>query len=575
MASDASAAVHLSEAATELQRGLSRARLRVRLLLTLRLATLGGAMVAGVAAVAVLLLRLGDIWYPVLLPETTLFVVGAGALVAALLWPLSDQTIAASVDRRLRLGDRLGTAVQLAAVPQQSGMEHAMVSDALHHLRRVRRSDAYPLRVYRSTKVMGLCLGALLAVQMLPIPPLLVSPQDREDQALLRKQAAKIELVAKQLRQEAKKAGDAQAQKVARRLEKLAQQLRRGKLDKKQALLSFKEMEKQLEAVKKNVAPPALKTAGQAAEEFKKAGRERLASRAQQLAKQAAQQGKRELANKLENLAERTKQAEQARELKRLGNELKQHAATLGVDLQLPVDLAAMLAEALAGEDWEAALEKLGELGESLENPARELSEEELQKLAEQLDELAKILKDTDLEELAECLGEVVKCLKVGECELAAKCLAKGLKECESKICALKLAEACGEGRKCLGGCLLACRGAGMGIASAGRGVGPDRGTQKSIPPNAEAASLYAPRATDTSGTKQRVRGQVRPQGEMLATTEKGAPLNVSESRVPYYEVMGDYSKAVEEALAREDVPPAYRRTVREYFDALQAGTEP
>lgn len=577
MASDAATVVHSNQAVTDLHRGLSRARRRVRLLLAVRLATLGIAVLAGAAAVVVLLLELGDIWYPSLLPEVALAAVVVGALVAALVWTLPNRTMAASVDRRLGLRDRLGTAVQLTGSPEPSGMDEAMISDALHHLRRVRTEEAYPLRVYRPTKVAGLSLVALLAVQVLPIPPLFIPTQQREDKALLRKQAANIEPVAKKLREAAKKAGDVQAQKVARKLEKLAQQLRRGKLDKKQALLSFKEMEKQLESVKDEAAPPALKTAAQAAEELKKAGRERLASRAQHLAEQAARQGDRELASKLENMAKQARQAEQSADLKRLGNELKQHAAKLGAGSRLPADLAARLSEALASEDWEAAIQELGELGDCLADFGDELSDEELQKLAEEIAELAEILKDTDLEKLTECLGDVIKCLKAGECERAAQCLAKGLKECEGKVCALKLAKTSGEAGKCLGGCCLACRGAGAstGTARTGRGVGPDTGSQKSIPPNAEAASLYAPRTTETSGTKERVSTQVRPQGEMLATTEKGPPLKVSESRVPYYEVIGDYSKAVEEALSREEVPPGYRGTVREYFDALQSGTEP
>ncbi len=577
MASDAATVVHSNQAVTDLHRGLGRARRRVRLLLAVRLATLGIAVLAGAAAVVVLLLKLGDMWYPLLLPEAALAVVVGGALVAALVWALPDRTIAASVDRRLGLRDRLGTAVQLTATPQPSGMEQAMVADALHHVQRVRTEEAYPLRVYRSTKVAGLSLVALLAVQLLPIPPLFLSTQQREDKALLRKQAANIEPVAKKLREAAKKAGDAEAQRVARKLEKLAQQLRQGKLDKKQALLTFKEMEKELQSVQDEAAPPALKTAAQAARELQQAGRERLASGAQHLAEQAARQGDRELASKLENMAKQARQAERSADLKRLGNELKQHATKLGAGSRLPADLSARLSAALASEDWEATLAELSELDDCLANLASELSDEELQKLAEELAELAEILKDTDLEKLTECLGDVSKCLKAGECERAAQCLAKGLKECEGKVCALKLAKTSSEARKCLGGCRLACRGAGISTDTArgGLGIGPDRGSQESIPPDAEAASLYAPRTTETSGTKERVSTQVRPQGEMLATTEKGPPLTVSESRVPYYEVMGDYSKAVEEALSREEVPPGYRGTVREYFDALQSGTEP
>ena len=48
----------------------------------------------------------------------------------------------------------------------------------------------------------------------------------------------------------------------------------------------------------------------------------------------------------------------------------------------------------------------------------------------------------------------------------------------------------------------------------------------------------------------------------------------ISGSEVPYYEVIGEYSRAAEEALAKEEVPPLYRKTVREYFDALQGSEE-
>ena len=58
----------------------------------------------------------------------------------------------------------------------------------------------------------------------------------------------------------------------------------------------------------------------------------------------------------------------------------------------------------------------------------------------------------------------------------------------------------------------------------------------------------------------------------MMSTTEKGAPAVGSASRVPYYEVISDYSKTAEEALSKEEVPAAYRSTVRAYFRALQSG---
>ncbi len=60
-----------------------------------------------------------------------------------------------------------------------------------------------------------------------------------------------------------------------------------------------------------------------------------------------------------------------------------------------------------------------------------------------------------------------------------------------------------------------------------------------------------------------------------MTTTEKGAPVRITESRVPYYEVISDYSRSAEEALNREEVPAAYRTTVRAYFSALQSGAQP
>jgi len=111
-------------------------------------------------------------------------------------------------------------------------------------------------------------------------------------------------------------------------------------------------------------------------------------------------------------------------------------------------------------------------------------------------------------------------------------------------------------------------------MAGATRGAGYDSHGQDGSPIPSPPVSLYAPRETDTEGDLTRVRGQMRPTGEMLTTTETGAPETASDSHVPYYEVVGEYSRAAEEALSREEVPPSYRKTVRAYFQALQSGSE-
>ena len=576
MSADISAYISLDAAPKVLERGLRGLRRRVRLVLVIRIAALGLCVLAGAAALVVVLLRLKGIWYPVLLPEAAPGIVVVGALLAALLWRLPDKTVAVSADRRLRLRDRLATALQLARGGPRPGMEEAMVTDALHHLRRARPKEAYPVRAYRCTKAAGFCVGALLLAQVLPIPPLLLSAREQEEKALLQHQATKIEPVAKKLAQEAEENRDAEARELARKLRKLAQDFRRGKVDKKKALLSLSQLQKELETLEKKVAPPALKTAHKAAEELSEAGRENIANKAEQLAERAAKRGDREAETKLKNLAKRATEAKGASELKSLAAELGEQAAKSGQELRIPSDLAAKLSEAFAGEDWDAALEALSDLKGDLEELSGELSEEEMRELAEQLEELAKILKDTDLDELVECLRKAGECLKSGDCDGAAQCLAKGVGKGKGKAAALGLGKASGDCDKCLQATADDLRGRGGSAlrSSSGMGTGPDQGSQKAIPRDAEAARLFAPRTTETSGSLEKVEGQVRPQGDMFAITEQGAPLNSSDSRVPYYEVLADYSRAAEEALSREEVPLSYRSTVRDYFRALQSGTD-
>ena len=569
MASDASA-IATPVAPRTLRAGLSRLRRRARLLLAVRFGSLTLAITAGAGAAAVVVLRLADMWYPPLLPEV---VMGASVLAAALvclLWHLPDRVIATSADRRLGLKDRLGSAVEFLARGAPSGMERAAVSDAADYVRRSRANEAYPLGFYRGAKAAGLCLAALLLAQTLPIPPLLVSPRAREERAALRREASKIEPLARKLEEAAKRDDNAEAAQLSHRLRELARKLDQGKLDKKQALLEVKKLDEDLAQFERKLGPPPVKTAGEAAEELQSAARESIASKAMELARKTAQSGDRQAAEEFKQLAERAKQAATPSELSDLAKELGERAARAGLPLNLPPELAALLSQAFADLDMDLSDQALEELAKTAETWSSNLSAEEMARLAVELEALAKSLEGTDLSELAKSLREAAECLRAGDCESAARCLGKGCELCRGKLARVNLAAIC---RSCRGGLCGLC-GARSG-SGAGLGIGPDRGTQKAIPPNSPAAALYAPRSTETSGSLAPVRAQVRLQGPMLATTVKGAPSKLTESRVPYYQVISDYSKAAEEALSREDVPSSYRSTVQAYFDALQPGSAP
>ncbi|MDH7602070.1 MAG: hypothetical protein QHI38_07970 [Armatimonadota bacterium] len=58
--------------------------------------------------------------------------------------------------------------------------------------------------------------------------------------------------------------------------------------------------------------------------------------------------------------------------------------------------------------------------------------------------------------------------------------------------------------------------------------------------------------------------GAVFVSGDVKSAPDSALPLGVQYTNVPT-----DYRKAVENALARESIPPAYKARVREYFGAL------
>ena len=67
-----------------------------------------------------------------------------------------------------------------------------------------------------------------------------------------------------------------------------------------------------------------------------------------------------------------------------------------------------------------------------------------------------------------------------------------------------------------------------------------------------------------------KVGAQVGESGMVFSAGEtKGAPDTANPASVPYTQVITDYRKAAENALAKEKVPPVYRSRVKEYFGSL------
>jgi hypothetical protein len=546
-----------------LRRGIRALRLRVRLLIALRLAIAAVTIVSAGATLCILALRLRGVWYPPLAPEVALVAAALASLATGLLWPLPDRLIAASADRRLGLRDRIGSALHFLRAGALSGMDRAAVLDALGYLDALKAREAFPMRRPYGSSAAAICLGVLLLAQILPIPPLLLSPREREEKAELREVAARIEPLAKQLEEAATQVDDQEAAQVSKQLKKLAQQLQRGQVSKKQALLNLSELEKKVQRLDQKLAKP--KTAEELADSLRQAQQDSIGQKASELARQAAERGDKEAAKQLEQLARQAQQTDDQQKLNDLARQLEERAAKLGASLGLPPGLLGALSQSVAGADPGLSEQALKDLAEAAKDWPKDLSKEELEALAAELKELSKLLDGSDLKELSKLLSEASECLKSGNCDKAGAALGKAAKLAKGALAKAKLAAVCRSCKLGLGRCK------GGNVIVYGRG-GPM--PQKAIPPNAPGTQLFAPRQSENPGDLERVRAQINPQGPMLATTEKGAPPTGGASRVPYYEVISDYSKTAEEALAKEEVPPAYRGTVRDYFRALQSGKE-
>lgn len=65
----------------------------------------------------------------------------------------------------------------------------------------------------------------------------------------------------------------------------------------------------------------------------------------------------------------------------------------------------------------------------------------------------------------------------------------------------------------------------------------------------------------------QKAPGQHRP-GEAFSIPFMGAP-EEAEGAAPFYEVFGDYEKAAEKELHREEIPAAFRKQIKDYFESI------
>ena len=169
----------------------------------------------------------------------SLFLIPAVMLICSLLGLIRKKDYAVSLltaDRRLGLKERLSTAYELLKTKKNSPFSGLLVSDAVRHIEKVKPRDVYPATAPKKLKYLPI-FGIILAVLLLVDFGLTPSPTGAAwgDQDL-EIQGRKLEELGKRLAARARRDFLPETLNLAQEMERLGNDLQRGKLDRDEAI---------------------------------------------------------------------------------------------------------------------------------------------------------------------------------------------------------------------------------------------------------------------------------------------------------------------------------------------------
>lgn len=519
-----------------LKRELGKWDLRLRVQQSL--VWLPRGLLAGLV-VALLVAGAARLW-PIL-PQETVLVLGAllalvgmvAALVVVWLWRRSTLQAARLFDRRFGLKERMSAAVELAmgVLPAESAeLANRQYRQAMHTAAGVESARYLPLRMdWREWVVALIALFGLSLAIYLPNPQNEVLAQQAEVEQAITEELEELE----RLRQEALEEPGLTVEEreaVVETLEEAIQTLEQSGVTQEEALAALDSAERELRDLSE-----------QFAEERQQALQEAsglLAGTAAQEAAKALQEG--DLAGAAEALSE--------------------------------LDL-----DSLTPEQQQALAEALGEAAEELAGSDPEL--------AESLGEAAEALGEGDTGSAEANLDEAAESLAEGEGSSTAEVddLADQVGKGQAGVAGAGKNRPDQPGQGGMGQAPQAQPGEGPGRGSSGAGRGEGDGEAEGGVAGSEMPTDNAPgdggeTPFDEIYSPQRIGGEGGEDVDVPGDPGPGLPTGregdfvenpAGSSSVPYDEVYGDYSSAVNEAVDGGHVPLGLRDLVRQYFSRL------
>ena len=580
----------LPEALTATLRAATR---RIRFLLALRYVSRALCWSSLACLLAVALSKLHLVFEPPA-PRLLFGVIGLSALggfAAAYVRRLTPLAVAKSTDRRTDLKDRLSSAVefQMSGIDPSAPFYGEQLADAARAVQGVDLKAAYPSRVPKEL-IVGVVLAlTLFGSYFLPSLPLFWSKDKKSEVAEVKKKGIEIIKLAEDKQKTADQQKLPETKKAAAEAKKLGEAMEKGKMTKKESLISLQKLLKKMEETQKHSADKEASKMKQASADMKRT--------LDKMQKEMAQQQKEKEAQ-----AKAPQKSADPRNIQKPNESAKADEPKQSNAMKKAQEAMKQMADALANQDnqqMQAAMEKMADQMKS-----GQMSKEEMQQMQKALQQLAQNLKDTNqqaagqkMQQLAQQMQQMSSMSAANMAKMAqmmqqiGQQMGKGaggmammdMKEMEKLAQGLQSGKGMGKGKPGFGGNQPGPGFGGQGHAtSAMKDPGAtkvrlvamgkpqlNKGVGKSGSPQDLAKYLSEKSSVAKHLPNGKVVGSRTENGQEMQMNMTGDP-DPAHSNTPYYQVYQSSKKQAESTLDKESIPATYKEQVKKYFENIR-----
>ncbi len=171
--------------------------------------------------------------------------------VTTFLRPISPMDAARLAEARLGLKERLSSALEFEKSPEASDPETAtlrrlQLADAASHAQSLKSADAVPLRLPWEFKAFAAGLVLIALALVVPNLPVFIPPGIKIERQIVQKTGTKLEQTAKLIAKQADTQRLPGTRRTAAQIQRLAQRMAAGHMDKKQAMVKMSQLTQQM-----------------------------------------------------------------------------------------------------------------------------------------------------------------------------------------------------------------------------------------------------------------------------------------------------------------------------------------